>query len=423
MKQIDFDSLEMWITIEETKGLLNTAETDSPEESLEFINRVRFIASYALSFKDTVPAELFTSAMISTVELRWKEIFSDITGFNSSKNMDYLRNAVTKAEVSLEIMVRWPTSSIKSAALGQMTRAFHNFESELSSALERSNARLTLNLDESSLRETELTKNISELEKQVLVSKTQVENMEAKLTADEERLARALSEYSAAFAVAEKERETNLSDWLKQQADMFEVSVRPSLMRVQEIVGNSETNFKQIESLLVDSKFVAGLAVGDQLANRYKEWSTSERKTGYLTMKVGGGALLLGVGILIWIFADKTLFDTNSAWEAVYLKSGIIGLCAGGATVAFTLGSRSLRQVNSFKRMELELRAIGPFLANVPETDMAESKTEFLARAFGHAWTDTESRKSKPTEVEALAILIFDAIKAGAQFPKDKLSQ
>lgn len=412
MKQADFDSLDMWITIDEVMKLLTVAQTDGPVDNLEFINRVRFIASYALSYKDTVPAELFTLPMISTVEVRWREIANDITGFNTSKNMDYLRNAITKAEVSLEVMVRWPTSAIKSAALGQMTKAFHHYESELSKALERSNARIAQILDESTLRESELAEEVSELKKQILRAKAQVDAVEGRLTTDEERLTKALSEYSAAFAIAEKARDANLNEWLTGQAEIFDDSARPSLDKIKEILENSEEDLREIESLLVDSKNVAGLAVGDQLANRYNEWAKSERKAGYITIGIGGSALLIGAFLLIWVFKSKDFLGAKSVWEAVYLKSGIIGLCGGGATVAFTLGSRSLRQVSSFKRVELELRAIGPFLANVPEEVAAKSKMEFLARAFGHGWDDTEHRKNKPSEVQNLATLIAEGLRA-----------
>jgi hypothetical protein len=63
--------------------------------------------------------------------------------------------------------------------------------------------------------------------------------------------------------------------------------------------------------------------------------------------------------------------------------------------VAFQFGSHALTRANTNKRIELELRAIGPFLADVDDEEaVKKAKIAFMGRMFGRAWDENRSAES-----------------------------
>jgi hypothetical protein len=79
------------------------------------------------------------------------------------------------------------------------------------------------------------------------------------------------------------------------------------------------------------------------------------------------------------------------------LKFGLTLTIVAAAVVAVRFGSEFLSKAHTAKRTELELKAIGLFLADVADADKVEqAKLDFVDRLFGRAWED--HAKSKPGE-------------------------
>lgn len=119
-----------------------------------------------------------------------------------------------------------------------------------------------------------------------------------------------------------------------------------------------------------------------------------------------------GIGILLLVGAATFLFFTilgvgptdAVSWEWVSLKLGIAVTAIGASTIAIRLGGRFIHNSAINKRVELELRAIGPFLADVGDGTSAvgQAKLLFVQRAFGRTWEGDE--KHDEDEVSATAV-------------------
>ena len=96
------------------------------------------------------------------------------------------------------------------------------------------------------------------------------------------------------------------------------------------------------------------------------------------------------------------------SWQYVFLKIGLSATIIGAATVSFTLGHRFLHSSSTNKRLELELAALGPFLADVDEDDegtVRKAKLDFMERTFGRTW-DAKQQASDTVNANAFAKMV-----------------
>lgn len=109
------------------------------------------------------------------------------------------------------------------------------------------------------------------------------------------------------------------------------------------------------------------------------------------------GFVILG---LVAFFLLETVsglaVDAHVSWQYVALKLGVTLTAAAAATVAFQFGSRLVNRSHSGKRAALELKAIGPFLADVDDEELVRrAKISFVERMFGRAWDVEPGTDSK----------------------------
>ncbi|GAA1890092.1 hypothetical protein GCM10009715_39800 [Paeniglutamicibacter psychrophenolicus] len=82
----------------------------------------------------------------------------------------------------------------------------------------------------------------------------------------------------------------------------------------------------------------------------------------------------------------------------------------GTAGLLFRLGTRFLQEASDTKNLELEMRAIGPFLATLNNSDDADgAKIAFLDRRFGKLSTDVGT-SGKNGEVSDSAVYALEII-------------
>ena len=95
-------------------------------------------------------------------------------------------------------------------------------------------------------------------------------------------------------------------------------------------------------------------------------------------------------------------------WSLIAVRVAIGILAGSAATVVIRLGARLNSDANTNKRMELELRSVGPFLANVVDpADDDAARIALVARAFGQRSDDVHAEtRSDTVQVAAVAQLI-----------------
>jgi hypothetical protein len=122
------------------------------------------------------------------------------------------------------------------------------------------------------------------------------------------------------------------------------------------------------------------------LSRDYGSYSFREWRSGVIAYVIGF-VTLLGTARFLFDTLRGVRPEDDVSRQFVSLKLGLTVTGAGAAAVAFGLGARFLHRANQNKRVELELRAIEPLLADINDADLVHRvKTEFIERSFGRAW-------------------------------------
>jgi hypothetical protein len=221
--------------------------------------------------------------------------------------------------------------------------------------------------------------------------RTEIAALTAKITQDEARLDAALTTTNDAFTAKQTEREAKFKDFLNQQGEGLEQLADKHLTSLKGLASEGQKTYAVLDGLRVGTEKVAGLASADILAGKFNEYSKQQWKWGVGANILGFLALASGLAVIGFALHSVGVNEKIS-WQYTTLKLGVTITIVGASAVAFRLGSTFLSRSGTSKRMELELRAIGPFFADIEDPEaLKEAKRAFVERSFGRGWGDTPS--------------------------------
>ena len=406
MTPVEFEAHPLWVVLHSTLELIESA-TFNDEVDAPWINRVQFIASYIVEFKSDY-SELFTNQGLDAVNSTWSTVIQNIQNFLQNRNVQFLQYAFTNAEAALEQTSSWVNKSPSSSQSKKIVAGYKS----LLSGLEQD--------------QKKILGSIEELRNKINDIGIREQQTDINLTARIKPLQEALNTFEARYEIvkanfeggmvnfAEKFDQSQISQqnafdrWLLSEQKTFESKAEPYIDKIKGLVAIASARLTEIDSISDMTKKVASMTTGDVLANKYADSAQEERKTGLYAYAGGWGGLVAGLIVYLCTVGGVSVSKLN--WEEITLKFGFSAAIVGGATIAFSLGRRSLKLSSTYKRMELELRAIGPFLADVDDSDA--TKKSFIDRSFGRSW-DSEPVKAsqEDTELNVLAKILPGLLK------------
>lgn len=406
MKSTEFANHPIWADLKALQGLLRKVDEQTDPSVSSRLDGIRELLAETQSFQEAADSRLFSANMIVNVHNCWVSIQNQLTQYisNPAANESYLHAAIGQLDTLLDQLATWPRPQGNPQARAQVTRAMNGFREQLDESRKIFKARLDEVLEESAEREAKLVEQIDGLRETLTATSQSVDALDTKITKDEARLDTALTTSNEAFNASQTVREKSFQEWLKAQEADFSELAQPHLDSILEAEQDAVKRLAEITALRTSTVEMANLAAGDILADQYADSAKVERRAAYWAYGIGG---LAAIGsILIILFAFGWFRSEALDWPQVVLKLSLTAVAGGIATVAFRFAGQATKRTTSFKRQELELRALQPFLKGVDGADKA--KTAFLDRAFGHAWADG-SIPAADTETNELLMKIVTA--------------
>lgn len=212
-----------------------------------------------------------------------------------------------------------------------------------------------------------------------------------------------IEEQKAELAVALRDAELSVADlseqnsgayklWTSEREKAFEGEFAPLRGAIAEKLESADAEYDLLLSAKEKyTKLVSAIAA-DEVASQFESEAMWGRRNG-TRFYVTGFTLLVAAAIpLIWLIFDTPRTGSGPVnWTSIITRLAIGVLAGSAATVAIRLGSRLTNNANAIKRMELELRAIGPFLANVSEKPKVDDAfIELVGKAFGNTYAETK---------------------------------
>jgi|GEM_PF-2288114 len=414
MNSEQFAAHPLWSTLESISANVSSLDLTTDAAQREQLDEIRKVLAHARSFRGSADPLLVTHETLLTSNQSWASIGALLVSFgqNPAAYAGNLTAAVQELDSVLAALARSPQTAGSPAARSAATRALSAYRGELDAGREALQIKLDEVLEQASQREAELSAEIATLKASLEETRASHAAVADRIALDEARLDTALTTNNETFIAAQSNRDNQFAAWLKAQGEEFSERAKPHLSALVSDVEDAGRYLQEVAALRTSTVEMGHMAASDILADDYMHYAKTERRGSLLAYGVGAIAILAGVFVLAFAFE---FIGPQLTWTVIALKFALSAAIGGGAAVAFRFGGKALDRSTSFKRQELELRALQPFLKDVVNADLA--KTSFVERAFGHAWAERASGKGEPEFNDAmlklLAVVIQNSSKAG----------
>lgn len=231
--------------------------------------------------------------------------------------------------------------------------------------------------------ESKLTELRDETQARIDELSTEAEGARDTINDYQQTIATATAELKKTNASLATQFEEQQTQWQEEQAERFDEEFAPHLESVQKRLAEAEEALQRLKEVETDFANLSAAAATDKLAGHFGIEAKSGRRVG-LVLYIAGGVLILlaaiPLGLLLLPGALGT--DPTIRWEQLAIRAGIGIVLGSGATVAIRLGGRFLASANTAKRMELDLKTFGPFLASVDEDQVSAARIKLVDRAL-----------------------------------------
>lgn len=389
MRQDAFTGHALWASLTQLQSAIDKAdERDEPTAS-EPLSAIRFLASTLKSHQNAADPAPYSKATLDSIQSNLPNVINEVVNYSSNGNTAHLANAEMYADQVLHQAMLLPTSPFKGGAAGQANKAFKEYRDDATSAIEY------LRDQNTQLRESLRTAR-AEFDTAIEGLKSEIANLVSKIKQDEARLDQALTANNEAFTSKQTEREERFRDFIATQGEALETLAASDLTEIKIRLNEAQAIYDQIDGLRVDTEKVAGLASADILAGKFKEYSTQQWKWGVAANLFGFLTLAIGLAVIVRTLSHLG-FEQKISWQYTALKLGVTLTIIAASAVAFRLGGMFIARSGSSKRLELELRAIGPFFADIDDPEaLKEAKRAFVERSFGHGWGEKPASTQAP---------------------------
>jgi hypothetical protein len=161
-----------------------------------------------------------------------------------------------------------------------------------------------------------------------------------------------------------------------------------------------------------DFETLSKAAATDKLAGHFAAEAKSGRRLAIILYVVGAVFIAAAASPLFLLLVPGNLgTDIETRWEQIVIRAGIGVAAASVATVAIRLGGRFLSSANVAKRMELDLKTFGPFLADVNQIEADKARINLVERALGRPIESGQDLREDSVSVAGMTQLLEVAAK------------
>lgn len=411
MDATEFNAHPIWESSRQVTGLLSECEPGAVGEVIvAAFERIRFIVSTLESYAAVDP-KLFIAAQLDEANSQWQAVVSSLSYVKSSPNQGYETQAANQAEMWLRVAGSWHKPQARSNSVAMQAKAEYlslvDSYRSANGSLREAVAELT---SAQAAREAAHATEVDRINAALSGAEASLAALELSIGNDKALMQSALSDQSEKFIAAQASRSDKFTGhqssraekftkWLDEHSLEFNEIAEPYVEGIKESDSEAMKTLERIKSLGSQTEIAAGLTNGDILSTKFADYAKQERATSYWGFGAGIVATCLGITWLTIVAITSFGVQEELSWPWLTLKVGLTLALGGLATVLFRYGQQSLQTSRSYKRIELELRAIGPFLSGISDGALADAaKIAFLKRTFGKAWEGNkrESNASQP---------------------------
>ena len=392
MLRSDFEEHTLWGVLDTVDERLDKIAEEGELSDIAPCELIRSLVTYVRSFRalSTTSPLLFSAVMLNNVQ----DIFGPVEATLDNRiifgaaDPTYMQSAVQLAESSLVALAPWPRPYAKGAQIQAMTTMYEGLlEAQRKSvdALEKAHQKLIARVD--ALTETTETDQTA-LQAQLASILTEAQAAVATVNSEKARIDEVVTNGLQAVSNVEKENTDRYKKWQDNREKAFTSDFAKLRAEMEAQKASSDETLAAFRATHQQFENLTTLAAGELIAGEFSRDARWGRIVGLIAYGFGFAFIGLGAIPLILLLSQDPDTATGAPdWGRIIVRALLAVLAGSAATVVITLGARLFRNATLSKRMDLELRSFGPFLANVTEKDNVDAaRIELLDRAFGKAY-------------------------------------
>ncbi|MCU1614448.1 MAG: hypothetical protein JWO98_1988 [Frankiales bacterium] len=392
---------------------LENLSADRIAQAPEDIDRLLWVVNHARDRLRGAPAVAVPQQTLDQLNQQLVQITSEVSNFTGNGNVAHLANANTYADTVLELVRVLPPLSADAAETSAATdvNRVHELVSHVTGSTEAELSRLR------AAAQT-LGQNITETQErfthEVNSASQQFGEVRAAVDAQSRRLEEALATQQGQFAQTQTERATALDEQMRrldqalaaqqaqfaqtqtERATAFDQVERDRAETMKTAVKTAEEMFTATDArlqqqgadtlrLIEERKTQADELLGAigmaGVAAGYNETAKNEK---LVADKLRLGTIM--VAVVAACVLGSTLFIDHTAagsWQRLVARV-VVSLSLGGLAAYFGRQSAEHRKVERDARVrQLQLAALNPYLANMPDEEIVRLKAELAPGWFG----------------------------------------
>lgn len=397
MLRSDYDGHPLWETLRGIDTSIDAILQDHFPDDLPSIERIRVQEEYVRSFDAVASTRVafFHSQMLDAVNTVWQQVASSldqrITSGTGATN--YVMQAADQSEAGLLQMAAWPRAYGRGGEVTQMNTLFEELLEVQRTSIEALKAEhADLRAEVASVGDTFETRR-AEATTALDAVASEAAQLASQIEAQSSTVAAAVEESHAAVQDLTRVNSKAYDEWVKERERAFTQDFEGLRKSITDKLMESGKEYDELIAAKAKyTKLVSAIAA-DEVAAEFRREARWGRIAG-IALYALGFVLLAGAAVPLILLIVENAKDNSDGinWTPILLRLAVGVLAGSAATVAIRLGGRLINSANGAKRMELELRAIGPFLANVEKTDKVDdARIELVNKAFGKTYSDSNS--------------------------------
>jgi uncharacterized protein CbrC (UPF0167 family) len=395
----EFQAHPLWDTLQTASTLIGSLHDAVSDAERSELSRVRELLAFSQAVKPLGAhnARRFNQALLDDLHSPWTSALSYLQNRSTAASPSYTDQAVIYAEGTLQPLYAMWTPPLPPAQQAQL-RSFYD---DLVEQQDVDIARLHE-------KRTALGERLEELgeeaEQRFTVASTALESLQNTAssvgeTVDgyETRVDTVVDNGTKRINELESTNTKNYTAWQQAQGERFDEDFAPFKAAIEQKLQEADGTLQRLRETNKEYETLTAAAAANTLAQSFSREALTTRVVGLCLYGLGFVLLCTAAVPLILLLTRPVEEGAGEAlWATFAVRAAIGALAASAATVAIRLGSRFVSSGQDSKRTELELRAFGPFLANVDKSESDTARLEFVDRAFGPRAVDDRHDEAIP---------------------------
>lgn len=383
----EFNAHPLWSQVERATTFLDSREPEGEDEQ-DWADRLRVVLATVNARRDLPLPMLVPRSVMNALNDHVGTIVTQLTNWAQGSGSQFLRDgALNPVDNVLQLLAQLPVPPKESelraqaAALGELVSAYRE---RADAALAQLKSEVETLREAVAERETELTA----VQQQTAVEQTQLKSQLTELAAaiqsERTSLASLSTQQTEAFSRAETERATqfqaNTKELQDQGAKLLQQVRESADGEAAKVKVAAEKLLEQLRSYEAEAKNVLNATGTTATATEYGTYADRERRAGWwlrvLAVLFSLGAVAAAIVFIVESHGNKL------SWQAVVLRFGATLAVLGAGAFCAAESRAHFKQERKFKRIQLDLAALGPFIVNLEAGEQKELRKAAAQRLF-----------------------------------------